>query len=94
MLSSLLKRYEGKIKCIYIDPPFNTDKDSFKYNDKFSRSSWLTFMKNRLELAKKLLDEKGNILVQVDWHQAHYLKILMDDIFGEKYFNNEIISFS
>jgi hypothetical protein len=91
VLSSLLKRYEGKIKCIYIDPPFNTDKDSFKYNDKFSRSSWLTFMKNRLELAKKLLDEKGNILVQVDWHQAHYLKILMDDIFGEKYFNNEII---
>ena len=90
-LSSLLKRYEGKIKCIYIDPPFNTDKDSFKYNDKFSRSSWLTFMKNRLEVAKKLLDDKGNILVHVDWHEAHYLKILMDDIFGEQFFNNEII---
>ncbi|MDU5800606.1 MAG: site-specific DNA-methyltransferase, partial [Haemophilus parainfluenzae] len=90
-LSSLLKRYEGKVKCIYIDPPFNTDKDGFNYNDKFPRSSWLIFMKNRLELAKRLLDEKGNILVQVDWHQAHYLKVLMDDIFGEKFFNNEII---
>lgn len=54
-LSSLLKRYEGKVKCIYIDPPYNTGSDSFKYNDSFNHSTWLTFMKNRLEFAKKLL---------------------------------------
>ncbi|WHL49339.1 site-specific DNA-methyltransferase [Mycoplasmopsis bovis] len=49
-LASLLKRYEGKVKCIYIDPPYNTGNDSFNYNDKFNHSSWLVFMKNRLEL--------------------------------------------
>lgn len=90
-LSSLLKRYEGKVKCIYIDPPFNTDKDSFKYNDRFKRSVWLTFMKNRLMIAKSLLSNYGNILVHIDWHEVHYLKVLMDEIFGEEYFNNEII---
>lgn len=52
-LSSLLKRYEGEVKCIYIDPPYNTGNDSFNYNDSFNHSTWLTFMKNRLEIAKK-----------------------------------------
>lgn len=56
-IASLLKKYEGKISCIYIDPPFNTGNDSFNYNDKFTRSTWLVFMKNRLMLAKKLLAE-------------------------------------
>lgn len=90
-ISSLLKRYEGKIKLIYIDPPYNTGSDTFGYNDKFNRSSWLTFMKNRLEIAKKLLSEDGAIYVQLDYHQAHYAKILMDEIFGEENFQREII---
>nr|WP_307929926.1 DNA methyltransferase [Mycoplasmopsis bovis] len=60
-LASLLKRYEGKVKCIYIDPPYNTGNDSFNYNDKFNHSSWLVFMKNRLELAKRLLRDDGVI---------------------------------
>lgn len=90
-LASLLKRYEGQVKCIYIDPPFNTGGDSFKYNDKFNRSTWLTFMKNRLLLSKRLLDKKGSILVHIDWHEAHYLKILLDEIFGEDNFKNEIV---
>lgn len=51
-ISSLLAKYEGKIKLIYIDPPYNTNNDTFGYNDKFNRSSWLAFMKNRLEIAK------------------------------------------
>ena len=56
-LSSLLKRYEGQVKCIYIDPPYNTGSDGFGYNDNFSYSAWLVFMKNRLELARKLLSK-------------------------------------
>lgn len=85
-LASLLKRYEGKVKCIYIDPPYNTKNDSFNYNDSFNHSTWLTFMKNRLELAKKLLREDGSIFVQCDDNEQAYLKVLMDDIFGRDNF--------
>lgn len=81
-LASLLKRYEGKVKCIYIDPPYNTGSDSFGYNDSFNHSTWLTFMKNRLELAKKLLKDDGVIFVQCDDNEQAYLKVLMDEIFG------------
>lgn len=90
-LSSLLKRYEGKIKLIYIDPPYNTGNDSFGYNDSFNQSTWLTFMKNRLDLAKKLLADDGSIYVQIDNNEVHYLKVLMDDIFGKSNFQREII---
>lgn len=91
VLSSLLNRYEGKVKLIYIDPPYNTGNDSFNYNDSFNRSTWLTFMKNRLELAKKLLSEDGAIYIQLDYHQVHYCKVLLDEIFGEENFQREII---
>ena len=90
-LSSLLKKYKGTIKLIYIDPPYNTGTDSFSYNDSFNRSTWLTFMKNRLEIAKKLLAPEGAIYVQLDYHQVHYCKVLMDEIFGEENFEREII---
>ncbi len=90
-LESLLKRYEGQVKCIYIDPPFNTGNDSFMYNDKFNRSSWLTFMKNRLLIAKDLLSSDGTIFIQIDENQSHYLKVLCDEIFGEDNFLNEIV---
>jgi len=83
-LSSILKRYEGKVKCIYIDPPYNTGGDSFKYNDNFNHSTWLTFMKNRFELAKKLLRKDGCIFVQCDHHELGYLHVLLDEIFGVK----------
>src|SRR3989338_4375049 len=65
-LHSLKKEFQEKIKLIYIDPPYNTGKDSFGYNDKFNHSSWLTFMKNRLEVARELLKEEGVMLVQCD----------------------------
>ena len=90
-LHSLKKRFAGKVKCIFIDPPYNTGSDSFIYNDKFSRSTWLVFMKNRLKIAKELLTNDGNIVIQCDWHEAHYLKVLLDEIFGEENFRNEII---
>lgn len=91
VLASLLTRFEGKINCIYIDPPFNTGNDSFNYNDKFTRSTWLTFMKNRLQIAKRLLTRNGNIFIHIDINQSHYLKVLTDEIFGEDNFVEEII---
>lgn len=90
-ISSLLKVYEGKIKLIYIDPPFNTGSDGFNYNDKFNRSSWLSFMRTRLLIAKRLLANDGSIFVHIDENQSHYLKILLDEIFNEDNFVNEII---
>lgn len=90
-LSCLLKKYEGKVKCIYIDPPYNTGNDSFNYNDSFNHSTWLTFMKNRLEIAKKLLKNDGVIFVSLDDREAHYCKVLMDDIFGVENYLNDII---
>ena len=90
-LSSLLKRYEGKVKCIYIDPPYNTGNDSFRYNDTFNHSTWLTFMKNRLNMAYKLLASDGSIYVQIDNNESAYLKVLLDEIFGKENFRAEII---
>lgn len=82
-LSSILKRYEGKVKCIYIDPPYNTGADSFGYNDSFNQATWLLFMKNRLELAKRMLSDNGVILIQISFHQYPYLRILADEVFSQ-----------
>lgn len=82
-LASLLKRYEGKVKCIYIDPPYNTGADSFGYNDSFNKSTWLLFMKNRLEIAKKLLSSEGVILTQISFHEYPYLRVLADEVFSD-----------
>lgn len=90
-LTSLLKRYEGKVKCIYIDPPYNTGSDSFNYNDSFNHSTWLTFMKNRLEVSRRLLSDDGSIWINIDDDEAHYLKILCDEIFGRDNFVANII---
>lgn len=92
-LHTLKEEFAGKVKLIYIDPPYNTEKDSFRYNDSFNHSTWLTFMKSRLEVAKDLLSIDGGIYVQADWNEIHYLKILMDDVFGRDNFRNEIVWF-
>lgn len=89
-LYSLLPRYRNKIKLVYLDPPYNTGSDSFKYNDNFNESTWLTFMKNRLEIIKELLSENGAIFVQIDENEQAELKILMNEIFGEDNFVNRI----
>lgn len=83
VLSSLLKRYEGKVKCIYIDPPYNTGADSFGYNDSFNQATWLLFMKNRLELAKRMLSNDGVILIQISFHQYPYLRVIADEVFSK-----------
>lgn len=90
-LHSLKKEFTGKVKLIYIDPPYNTGNDGFKYNDTFNHSTWLTFMKNRLNVAKDLLSDDGVIFVQCDDNEQAYLKILMDEIFGRDNFISNIV---
>ncbi|HND78135.1 MAG TPA: site-specific DNA-methyltransferase [bacterium] len=85
-LHTLKEEFAGKVKLIYIDPPYNTGKDSFNYNDNFKHSSWLTFMKNRLEIAKQLLDDKGVLIVQSDDKEQAYLKVLLDEVMRPEQF--------
>lgn len=87
-IASLLKKYEGKIKCIYIDIPYNTGSDSFGYNDNFNHSTWLTFIKNRLSIAKQLLINDGCIFIQCDDNEQAYLKVLCDEVLGRENFVN------
>lgn len=82
-LCSLKNRYAGSIRLIYLDPPYNTESDAFSYSDHFSRSAWLTFMKNRLELAKDLMHPDGFVFIHISFHQFAYLKVLADEIFSD-----------
>lgn len=90
-LHSLKKRFAGKVKLIYLDPPYNTGNDSFNYNDNFNHSTWLTFMKNRLEIAKELLSDTGVLFIHIDENEQAYLKVLSDEIFGRENFLGDII---
>lgn len=90
-LHSIKRKYSEKVKLIYIDPPYNTGNDSFRYNDSFNHSTWLTFMKNRLEVAAELLSNDGFILIQIDNKELAYLKVLCDEIFGGNNYRNSII---
>lgn len=81
-LHSLKEQFTEKVKLIYIDPPYNRDADTF-YNDNFKRSTWLTFMENRLKIAKRLLTKDGMIFIQIDEKQFAHLKVLADDIFNK-----------
>jgi len=85
-LHTLRKEFAGKVKLIYIDPPYNTGNDSFQYNDSFNESTWLTFMKNRLEIARDLLSKDGKMFIQCDDNEQAYLKILMDEVFKPQNF--------
>jgi len=82
-LHSLKKRFAGKVKLIYIDPPYNREDEAF-YNDSFKHSTWLTFMKNRLEIAKELLRDDGIIFISINHIELGYLLVLLDDIFDRK----------
>src|SRR5699024_1114332 len=90
-LHTLKEKYAGKVKLIYIDPPYNTGGDSFLYNDRFNHSTWLTFIKNRLEIAYDLLSIDGSIWINIDDDEQAYLKVLCDNIFGRENFVNNII---
>ncbi len=85
-LHTLKKEFAGKIKLIYIDPPYNTggSGDTFAYNNSFKRSSWLTFMRNRLEVAKRLLQDNGVLIAAIDDYEMHTLRFLLDEILGDE----------
>ena len=89
-LKSLEANYSGKIKCIYIDPPYNTGSAFDLYNDNLEHSIWLSLMKERLILLKKLLSDDGLIFIQIDDNEQAYLTVLMDELFGRKNHLNTI----
>lgn len=85
VISSLLKRYEGRVKCVYIDPPYNptSNANTFAYNNSFNRSTWLVFMKTRLQMAKRFLTPDGVLIVAIDKNEQPRLQILIEEIFPE-----------
>jgi adenine-specific DNA-methyltransferase len=87
-LHTLKEEFAGQVKLIYIDPPYNTGSDEFGYNDSFNHSSWLTFMKNRLNVCIDLLSETGTIWINIGDDEAHYLKVLMDELMPSSYLAN------
>ena len=105
LVATYTKNGQGLIDVIYIDPPYNTEKtkedgndyksdvesSKFVYRDKFSRTGWLNMMKERLELARKLLSDKGVIFISIDDNEQAYLKVLCDEIFGENCFINQFV---
>lgn len=89
-LHTLKHQFTGKIKLIFIDPPYNTGSDEFGYNDRFNHSTWLTFLKNRLQIAKSLLTEDGTFCMAIDHNEIGYAIVLLDEIFGRDNLKNII----
>lgn len=85
-LKALLPFYAGRVKCIYIDPPYNTKSAFEHYDDNLEHSQWLSMIYPRLELLRELLAEDGSIWVSIDDHEAHYLKVVMNEVFGRASF--------
>ena len=90
-LKSLRSTHRGRVKCIFIDPPYNTKSAFEHYNDKLEHSQWLTMMYPRLVLLRELLADDGSIWVTIDDNEGHYLKVLMDEVFGRKAFISTIV---
>ena len=90
-LKALEQDYAGKIKCIYIDPPYNTGSAFEHYDDNLEHSTWLSLMKSRLEILRNLLTDDGSIYINIDFNEVHYLKVLLDEVFGRSCFQREII---
>lgn len=85
-LHSLRNEFSDSVSLIYIDPPYNIGEDGFGYNDKFNHSTWLTFIRNRLEVAYDLLKDNGILMIHIGDTELHYLKVLVDEIFGRDRF--------
>lgn len=87
----LAEKYVGRVKCVYIDPPFNTEKTFTHYEDNLEHSVWLTMMRDRLVLLKKLLSDDGSIWVHLDDSENHRMRVLLDEVFGAENFAGEIV---
>ena len=90
-LKALLPLYGGQVKCIFIDPPYNTQSAFEHYDDKLEHAQWLSMMYPRLQLLKELLAEDGSIWITLDDNEAHYLKVMCDEVFGRKNFLSNFV---
>lgn len=90
-LKALEQEYAGKVKCVFIDPPYNTGSAFSHYDDGLEHSLWLSLIRARLEILKKLISKDGSIWISIDDNECHYLKVLCDEVFGRKNFVNNVI---
>jgi adenine-specific DNA-methyltransferase len=90
-LKALEAECAGKVKCVYIDPPYNTGSAFAEYEDGLEHSTWLALMRDRLELLRRLLSSGGSCWVQLDDNEAHYCRVLMDEVFGRRNFVANVV---
>jgi adenine-specific DNA-methyltransferase len=90
-LKALEAEFAGKVKCVFIDPPYNTGSAFTHYDDGVEHSIWLSLMRDRLEIIRRLLSEDGSLWITIDDNEAHYLKVMCDEIFGRANFVSNVI---
>ena len=90
-LKALEQNYAGKVKCVFIDPPYNTGSAFEHYDDGVEHSLWLSLMRDRMEMLKKLLKEDGSLWITLDDNEAHYCKVLGDEVFGRANFVANVV---
>jgi adenine-specific DNA-methyltransferase len=90
-LKSLEAEFAGKVKCVFIDPPYNTGSAFTHYDDGVEHSIWLSLMRDRLEIIRRLLSEDGSLWITIDDNECHYLKVLCDEVFGRANFIASVI---
>ena len=90
-LKALEQKYAGQVKCIFIDPPYNTGSAFTHYDDGLEHSMWLSLMRDRLEVMRTLLSEDGSLWITIDDNEAHYLKVMCDEIFGRENYVTSVI---
>ena len=90
-LKALEQEFAGKVKCVFIDPPYNTGSAFTHYDDGVEHSIWLSLMRDRLEIIRNLLSDQGSLWITIDDNEAHYLKILCDEVFGRSTFIANIV---
>jgi adenine-specific DNA-methyltransferase len=90
-LKALEAEFAGKVKCVFIDPPYNTGSAFEHYDDGIEHSLWLSLMRDRLDIIRRLLSHDGSLWITIDDNEAHYLKVLCDEVFGREAFVSSIV---
>jgi len=90
-LKALEQEFAGKVKCVFIDPPYNTGSAFTHYDDGLEHSIWLGLMRDRLEIIRRLMSEDGSLWITIDDNECHYLKVLCDEVFGRINFISNVI---
>ena len=90
-LKALEAEFAGKVKCVFIDPPYNTGSAFTHYDDGLEHSIWLGLMRDRLEIIRRLLADDGSLWITIDDNEAHYLKVMCDEVFGRSSFISNVI---